>query len=144
MLEAQEIGQLKQQLAAAQAEIEGLRTHVEQLGEIGLNQQARIAELRGALEELIACKNLADKFDELKENVHDFATAAVIDGIRAEYHRRKPAAWQAARRAVTLPDSLPALESIKQQTRREALMGAADLCDDLTCMRPAWPKEVKS
>lgn len=57
-------------------------------------------ELVAALTELVACKDLAEKFDSLKQNVHDFATAAVVDGVQAEYLRRKPVAWAAARTAL--------------------------------------------
>lgn len=56
--------------------------------------------LHDALRELVACKGLADQFDALKQDVHDFATAAVLEGIQAEYLRRKPAAWAEARRLM--------------------------------------------
>lgn len=56
--------------------------------------------LHDALRELVALKAMADQFDAMKQDVHDFATAAVLDGIQAEYQRRKPAAWEAARRIL--------------------------------------------
>lgn len=56
--------------------------------------------LRSALTELVACKDLADQFDAMKLDVPDFATAAVLDGIHAEYMRRKPLAWKSARAAL--------------------------------------------
>lgn len=62
--------------------------------------EARCAQMVEALAELIACKDLHDQFDAMKQDVHDFATAAVLEGIQAEYQRRKPAAWANARAAL--------------------------------------------
>jgi len=56
-----------------------------------------VVDLHAALRELVECKDLADRFDELKQNVPDFATAAVLQGIQLSYQARKPAAWAAAR-----------------------------------------------
>ena len=58
--------------------------------------------LQKALAELIACKDLADQFDALKQDVPDFATAAVLNGIQAEYLRRKHLAWSAVCAALAL------------------------------------------
>ena len=56
--------------------------------------------LHDALRELVTLKAMADQFDAMKQDVRDFATAAVLNGIQAEYLRRKPAAWEAARRIL--------------------------------------------
>lgn len=71
-----------------------------QLHELAYAGDAKIDLLYNALKELVECKDLADRFDELKQDVHDFATAAVLEGVQAEYQRRKPAAWAAARAAL--------------------------------------------
>ena len=59
-----------------------------------------VAELRGALRELVECKDLADRFDKVKQDVPDLATAAVLQGIQLSYQARKPNAWAAARVAL--------------------------------------------
>lgn len=66
-----------------------------------------MTDTRQALAELVACKDLADQFDALKQDVHDFATAAVLEGIQAEYQRRKPLAWANARAALAAQPVAP-------------------------------------
>ena len=64
-------------------------------------------QLAEALRELVECKRLADQFNVLKQEVHDFATAVVLEGTQAEYQRRKPLAWAAAESALAAWDALP-------------------------------------
>lgn len=101
--QAGEIMQLKQQLTECERERDELRMvaatgakYVEQLAAVTKDRD----ELVAALEELVACKDLADKFDSLAQDFYNFATAAVVDEIHAEYLRRKPVAWAAARSAL--------------------------------------------
>jgi hypothetical protein len=71
-----------------------------------------MSDLRKALEELVALKDLADQFDAMKQDVRDVATAAVLEGIQHEYQRRKPAAWAAARAALAAPQEEPTQDRI--------------------------------
>lgn len=56
--------------------------------------------IRKALAELVELKKLKEQFDVLKQDVPDVATAAVLEGMAAEYQRRQPLAWDAARAAL--------------------------------------------
>jgi hypothetical protein len=56
-----------------------------------------VADLHSALRELVECEELADRYDELKQNVQDVATATVLKGIQVNYKARQPAAWATAR-----------------------------------------------
>ena len=56
--------------------------------------------IRKALAELVELKKLKEQFDVLKQDVPDVATAAVLEGMAAEYQRRQPFAWAAARTAL--------------------------------------------
>lgn len=56
--------------------------------------------LLAALKELVALKDIKDRFDLLKQDVDTFADAAVLAGIAADYQARKPAAWQTAKALV--------------------------------------------
>jgi hypothetical protein len=64
---------------------------------------ARLEELQSALRELVALKDMHDQFDAMKQDVPDVATAVVLEGIGAEYRKRKPAAWERARALVNAP-----------------------------------------
>ena len=60
------------------------------------SQAARIAELEAALRELVECKDLHDT------PVGKYATKE-SEAHRLDYNRRKPLAWEAARRALASP-----------------------------------------
>lgn len=52
---------------------------------------------RAALRELVALKDLHDRIDALDWSLYTFADAERANELQAEYGRRKPLAWSAAR-----------------------------------------------
>jgi hypothetical protein len=79
-----------------------------------LTANERIAELEAALRELVAVKELRDAFDALNARNHpdepplSRMSDAEIErwrSMRDEYRRRKPLAWEAARKVLN-PDSV--------------------------------------
>lgn len=85
----------------------------------------------GALMELVELRDLKEQFDAMKQDVPDFATAAVLQGTQLEYQRREPLAWQSARAVLQLgrATGLPAFTRAREQMLRElahALVVEAD------------------
>ena len=79
-------GQPARDLAAAKTEIATLR--------------AALAERQAAINELVACKDLREQIDALDAVLYSIADADRADDMQAEYNRRKPLAWSAARALV--------------------------------------------
>jgi hypothetical protein len=50
-----------------------------------------------ALRELVACKNIAELIDARSDDYH---RAPATDALQAEYDKRKPLAWAAARKVL--------------------------------------------
>lgn len=67
----------------------------------GQTSALRDDQVRDALAELVACKDLAERMTQLEERQHDSTDAfRAYKEIRAECERRVPAAWGPARRAL--------------------------------------------
>ena len=58
--------------------------------------EERIAMLEAALMELVACKDLKERYEKLKLT----GTVGEVGDVFSEYNRRKPSAWAAARAAI--------------------------------------------
>lgn len=100
----------RSQATPASSQIIALEGMVQRLEQRVVVQQARIAELRGALEQ-VGCLMLCGKKDQLPGRCDNAA--------------------KVVKKVLTKPDNLSALEAAKSQARREALMEAADMCDEL-------------
>jgi len=97
----------RSQATPASSQIIALEGMVQRLEQQVAAQQARIAELREAL--------------------HYTLQAWHYDGISDEHG----STYAESDRRCDKPDDLSALEAVKSQARREALMEAATVCDEL-------------
>jgi hypothetical protein len=101
------------------------------------------AALYAALAELVACKDLKDGIEAAERAIIvspacaiDYRKDAELRGMRMDYERRKPAAWEAARaalrqpitsEAVGRPSPLAVFDAKKAQERmREARMASGE------------------
>lgn len=61
---------------------------------------ARIEALESALAELVALKKLKEEYEKLFRGTQDWPVYTEASAKKDDYLRRKPLAWQAARRLV--------------------------------------------
>lgn len=69
-------------------------------GETNAPLLAAAPDLLAALLELVACKELKDRIDAADLSLYSIADAERANDMQAEYDRRKPLAWEAARAAI--------------------------------------------
>jgi len=104
----------RSQATPASSQIIALEGMVQRLEQQVVAQQARIAELRKALEQ-VGCLMLCGKKDQLPGRCDNAA--------------------KVVKKVLTKPDNLSALEAAKSQARRKALMEAAKLVREKIAFR---------
>jgi len=91
---------LERQLAARDAEIGHLkRSDTKQVAELQdalAARDAEVARLRAAIDELV-------KLKAMKDIIVGYPPAPDLSEVKAEYFKRKPLAWEAARAALAQP-----------------------------------------